>query len=137
MKQVWDFFLASVYFLHLYLKRIIKRKVYEKTIKGSLLTFVFVSNIKKILKNFWFSVIINIIAIERFIDYYEKNLETELREFCKKYIGLDKRLTQEQTKEFKIILRNMIRKEKNLNVWKKDLKEFIFSLTSSLTMETE
>ena len=76
-------------------------------------------------------------AIERFIDYYEKNLETELREFCKKYIGLDKRLTQEQTKEFEIILRNMIRKEKKLNVWKKELKEFIFSLTSSLTMETE
>ena len=76
-------------------------------------------------------------AIERFIDYYEKNLETELREFCKKYIGLDKRLTQEQTKEFEIVLRNMIRKEKKLNVWKKDLKEFIFSLTSSLTMETE
>ena len=77
-------------------------------------------------------------AVERFMDYYEKNLETELTEFCKKYIDLDKILTQEQAKEFEIVLkRNIIRKEKNLNVWKKDLKRFIFSLINPLTMETE
>ena len=72
------------------------------------------------------------------MDYYEKNLETELKEFCKKYIDLDEILTQEQDKKLEIILkRNIIRKEKNLNVWKKDLKRFIFSLTNSLIMETE
>ena len=72
------------------------------------------------------------------MDYYEKNLETELIEFCKKYMDLDKILTQEQAKKMDIILkRNIIRKEKNLNVWKKDLKRFIFSLTNSLIMETE
>ena len=77
-------------------------------------------------------------AVERFMDYYEKNLETELTEFCKKYIDLDKILTQEQAKKMDIILkRNIIRKEKNLNVWKKDLKRFIFSLINPLTMETE
>ena len=31
----------------------------------------------------------------------------------------------------------MIRKEKNLNIWKKDLKEFIFSLINPLIMKTE
>ena len=36
-----------------------------------------------------------------------------------------------------ILKRNIIRKEKNLNVWKKDLKRFIFSLINPLTMETE
>lgn len=72
------------------------------------------------------------------MDYYEKNLETELIEFCEKYIDLDEVLTQEQDKKLEIILkRNIIRKEKNLNVWKKDLKRFIFSLTNSLIMETE
>lgn len=72
------------------------------------------------------------------MDYYEKNLETELIEFCEKYIDLDKILTQEQAKKMDIILRrNIIRKEKNLNVWKKDLKRFIFSLINPLTMETE
>ena len=72
------------------------------------------------------------------MDYYEKNLETELIEFCKKYMDLDKILTQEQAKKMDIILkRNIIRKEKNLNVWKKDLKRFIFSLINPLTMETE
>lgn len=77
-------------------------------------------------------------TIEQFMDYYEKNLETELIEFCKKHIDLDKILTQEQTKKMDIILkRNIIRKEKNLNVWKKDLKRFIFSLINPLTMETE
>lgn len=77
-------------------------------------------------------------TIEQFIDYYERNLETELREFCKKYIDLDEILTQEQDKKLEIILkRNIIRKEKNLNVWKKDLKRFIFSLTNSLIIETE
>ena len=77
-------------------------------------------------------------AIKQFMDYYEKNLETELIEFCEKYIDLDKILTQEQAKKMDIILkRNIIRKEKNLNVWKKDLKRFIFSLINPLTMETE
>lgn len=77
-------------------------------------------------------------TIEQFMDYYEKNLETELIEFCKKYMDLDKILTQEQAKKMDIILkRNIIRKEKNLNVWKKDLKRFIFSLINPLTMETE
>ena len=72
------------------------------------------------------------------MDYYEKNLETELIEFCEKYMDLDKILTQEQAKKMDIILkRNIIRKEKNLNVWKKDLKRFIFSLINPLTMETE
>ena len=72
------------------------------------------------------------------MDYYEKNLETEIIEFCKKYIDLDKELTQEQAKKFEIVLkRNMVSKEKNLNVWKKDLKKFIFSLINPLTMETE
>ena len=76
--------------------------------------------------------------MEQFMDYYEKNLETELIEFCEKYIDLDKILTQEQAKKMDIILRrNIIRKEKNLNVWKKDLKRFIFSLINPLTMETE
>lgn len=76
--------------------------------------------------------------MEQFIDYYERNLETELREFCKKYIDLDEILTQKQTKKLEIILkRNMIRKEKNLNIWKKDLKEFIFSLINPLIMKTE
>ena len=76
--------------------------------------------------------------MEQFMDYYEKNLETELIEFCKKYMDLDKILTQEQAKKMDIILkRNIIRKEKNLNVWKKDLKRFIFSLINPLTMETE
>lgn len=76
--------------------------------------------------------------MEQFIDYYERNLETELREFCKKYIDLDEILTQEQTKKLEIILkRNMIRKEKNLNIWEKDLKEFIFSLINPLIMKTE
>ena len=80
----------------------------------------------------------NIMTIKQFMDYYEKNLETELIEFCEKYIDLDKILTQEQAKKMDIILkRNIIRKEKNLNVWKKDLKRFIFSLTNSLIMETE
>lgn len=64
-------------------------------------------------------------------------METEIIEFCKKYIDLDKELTQEQAKKFEIVLkRNMVSKEKNLNVWKKDLKKFIFSL-NPLTMETE
>ena len=77
-------------------------------------------------------------AIKQFMDYYEKNLETELIEFCEKYIDLDKILTQEQAKKMDIILkRNIIRKEKNLNVWKKDLKRFIFSLINPLTMEIE
>lgn len=77
-------------------------------------------------------------AMEQFMDYCEKNLETEIIEFCKKYIDLDKELTQEQAKKFEIVLkRNIIRKEKNLNVWKKDLKRFIFSLINPLTMETE
>lgn len=77
-------------------------------------------------------------TMEQFMDYYEKNLETELIEFCKKYMDLDKILTQEQAKKMDIILkRNIIRKEKNLNVWKKDLKRFIFSLINPLTMETE
>lgn len=77
-------------------------------------------------------------TMEQFMDYYEKNLETELIEFCEKYIDLDKILTQEQAKKMDIILkRNIIRKEKNLNVWKKDLKRFIFSLINPLTMETE
>ena len=77
-------------------------------------------------------------TIEQFMDYYKKNLETELIEFCKKYMDLDKILTQEQAKKMDIILkRNIIRKEKNLNVWKKDLKRFIFSLINPLTMETE
>lgn len=77
-------------------------------------------------------------AIKQFMDYYEKNLETELIEFCEKYMDLDKILTQEQAKKMDIILkRNIIRKEKNLNVWKKDLKRFIFSLINPLTMETE
>lgn len=77
-------------------------------------------------------------AIEQFMDYYEKNLETELIEFCKKYMDLDKILIQEQAKKMDIILkRNIIRREKNLNVWKKDLKRFIFSLINPLTMETE
>ena len=72
------------------------------------------------------------------MDYYEKNLETELIEFCEKYIDLDKILTQEQAQKMDIILkRNIIRKEKNLNVWKKELKRFIFSLINPLTMETE
>ena len=72
------------------------------------------------------------------MDYYEKNLETELIEFCEKYMDLDKILTQEQAKKMDIILkRNIIRKEKNLNIWKKDLKRFIFSLINPLTMETE
>lgn len=76
--------------------------------------------------------------MEQFMDYYEKNLETEIIEFCKKYIDLDKELTQEQAKKFEIVLkRNMVSKEKNLNVWKKDLKKFIFSLINPLTMETE
>ena len=76
--------------------------------------------------------------MEQFMDYYEKNLETELIEFCEKYMDLDKILTQEQAKKMDIILkRNIIRKEKNLNVWKKDLKRFIFSLINPLTMETE
>ena len=34
------------------------------------------------------------------MDYYEKNLETELIEFCKKYMDLDKILTQEQAKKW-------------------------------------
>lgn len=77
-------------------------------------------------------------TMEQFMDYYEKNLETELIDFCEKYIDLDKILTQEQAKKMDIILkRNIIRKEKNLNVWKKDLKRFIFSLINPLTMETE
>ena len=77
-------------------------------------------------------------AIKQFMDYYEKNLETELIEFCEKYMDLDKILTQEQAKKMDIILkRNILRKEKNLNVWKKDLKRFIFSLINPLTMETE
>ena len=77
-------------------------------------------------------------TIKQFMDYYEKNLETELKEFCEKYIDLDEILTQEQDKKLEIILkRNIIRKEKNLNVWKKDLKRFIFSLTNSLIIETE
>lgn len=77
-------------------------------------------------------------TMEQFMDYYEKNLETELIEFCEKYMDLDKILTQEQAKKMDIILkRNIIRKEKNLNVWKKDLKRFIFSLINPLTMETE
>lgn len=76
--------------------------------------------------------------MEQFMDYCEKNLETEIIEFCKKYIDLDKELTQEQAKKFEIVLkRNMVSKEKNLNVWKKDLKKFIFSLINPLTMETE
>ena len=76
--------------------------------------------------------------MEQFMGYYEKNLETELIEFCEKYMDLDKILTQEQAKKMDIILkRNIIRKEKNLNVWKKDLKRFIFSLINPLTMETE
>ena len=76
--------------------------------------------------------------MEQFMDYYEKNLEAELIEFCEKYIDLDKILTQEQAKKMDIILkRNIIRREKNLNVWKKDLKRFIFSLINPLTMETE
>ena len=37
--------------------------------------------------------------MEQFIDYYERNLETKLREFCKKYIDLDEILTQEQVKK--------------------------------------
>ena len=77
-------------------------------------------------------------TMEQFMDYYEKNLETELIEFCEKYIDLDKILTQEQAQKMDIILkRNIIRKEKNLNVWKKELKRFIFSLINPLTMETE
>ena len=59
-------------------------------------------------------------TIKQFMDYYEKNLETELIKFCEKYIDLDVILTQEQDKNLEIILkRNIIRKEKNLNVWKK------------------
>ena len=77
-------------------------------------------------------------TMEQFMDYYEKNLETELIEFCEKYIDLDEILTQEQAKKMDIILkRNVIRKEKNLNVWKKDLKRFIFSFINRLIMETE
>lgn len=38
-------------------------------------------------------------TIKQFMDYYEKNLETELIEFCEKYIDLDEILTQEQDKK--------------------------------------
>ena len=59
-------------------------------------------------------------AIKQFMDYYEKNLETELIEFCEKYMDLDKILTQEQAKKMDIILkRNIIRKEKKFKCLEK------------------